>query len=317
MDNPYLERDVEAMRQAPSRDEAVIRFVDVDGLRLRTSVRGTGSPLLLLTGIGASLEVSAPLERALTPHGLQTVALDAPGTGESSRYGRPRRMPGLARTVEHTLDALGYDQVDVLGASFGGVLAQQLAHQAPERVRRLVLASTGCGVVGLGGVPGSPRALFALATPRRYESPDYYHRIAGTLYGGEARRDPDALPHGSIVRFSRAPSMRGYLDQLYAISFWTGLPWLWRLRQRTLVLAGDDDPIVPVINGRILSLVIPHARLEVIHGGGHLFLLERPTELAALIAAFLTAEDDDDLSRPPDQAPGSDFAQPLHEAVTR
>jgi pimeloyl-ACP methyl ester carboxylesterase len=51
-------------------------------------------------------------------------------------------MPGLARTLERTLDALGYDQVDVLGASFGGILAQQLAHQAPERVRRLVLAST-------------------------------------------------------------------------------------------------------------------------------------------------------------------------------
>jgi pimeloyl-ACP methyl ester carboxylesterase len=47
--------------------------------------------------------------------------------------------------------------------------------------------------------------------------------------------------------------MRGYLDQLYAISFWTGLPWLRRLPQPTLVLAGDDDPIVPAINGRILA----------------------------------------------------------------
>ena len=99
---------------------------------------------------------------------------------------------------------------------------------------------------------------------------------------------------GSIAPLSRAPSVLGYLDQLYAISFWTGLPWLWRLRQRTLVLAGDDDPIVPAINGRILSLVIPDARVEVIHGGGHLFPLERPTEMAALIAGFLTAEEADD-----------------------
>jgi poly(3-hydroxyalkanoate) depolymerase len=274
-----------------SRDEALIKFVDVDGLRLRISVRGAGSPLLVLTGIGASLELSAPVERPLTSHGVQTLALDAPGTGESSRYRRPRRMPGIARTLEHMLDALGYDRVDVLGVSFGGILAQQLAHQAPRRVRRLVLAATACGVAGLGGVPGSPRALLALATPRRYQSPDYFRRIAGALYGGEARRDPDAVLQGSIAPFSRAPSMRGYLDQLYAISFWTGLPWLWRLRQPTLVLAGDDDPIVPVINGRILAQVIPHARLEVIQGGGHLFLLERPTELAALIAAFLTAKE--------------------------
>ena len=285
--------------------EPRIRYVEVDGVRLRTSVRGTGSPLLLLTGIGASLELSAPLERALNSHGVQTIALDAPGTGESTRYQRPRRMPGLARTVERTLDALGYDRVDVLGVSFGGILAQQLAHQAPQRVRRLVLAATGAGVPGLGGVPGSPRALLALATPRRYYSPDYYRRIAGTLYGGQARRDPDALLHGSIARFSEAPSLRGYLDQLYAISFWTGLPWLRRLQQPTLVLSGDDDPIVPVVNGRILARLIPNARLEIVPGGGHLFLLERPTEHAARIAAFLTAEDGDDPARPPGRAQGT------------
>jgi poly(3-hydroxyalkanoate) depolymerase len=271
---------------------ADIRYVDVDGVTLRTSIRGVGRPLLLLTGIGASLGLSAPFEDALNPRGVQTIAVDAPGTGKSTRYRRPRRMPGHAHTFELLLDALEYEQVDVMGVSFGGVLAQQLAHQAPNRVRRLVLAATGPGVAGLGGVPGSPRAMLALATPRRYQSPDYFRRIAGAVYGGDARRDSDALLHGSLARFSEAPSMRGYLDQLYAISFWTGLPWLWRLSQPTLVLAGDDDPIVPTINGRILARVIPNARLEIIHGGGHLFVLERPTEIAALVAEFLAADRD-------------------------
>jgi poly(3-hydroxyalkanoate) depolymerase len=278
---------------SPAQDPH-IRYVDVDGTRLRTSVRGTGAPLLVLTGIGASLELSVPLELALNANGVQTLALDAPGTGKSPPYRRPRRMPGLARTVERTLDALGYERVDVLGVSFGGILAQQLAHQAPHRVRRLVLAATAAGVPFLGGIPGSPRALLALATPRRYQSPAYYRQVAGALYGGQARRDPDALLHGSIARFSEAPSLRGYLDQLFAISFWTGLPWLWRLRQPTLVLVGDDDPIVPVINGRILTRVIPHARLEIIQGGGHLFLLEQPTEISALVAEFLQREEDDE-----------------------
>ncbi|MGO9960291.1 MAG: alpha/beta fold hydrolase [Solirubrobacteraceae bacterium] len=269
-----------------------IRYVDVDGVRLRTSIRGVGRPLLLLTGIGAGLELAAPFEHALNPYGVQTIAADAPGTGASTRYRRPRRMPGLARTFELMLDALGYGQVDVLGVSFGGILAQQLAHQAPGRVRRLVLAATGAGVAGLGGVPGSPRAMLTLATPRRYQSADSYRRIAGALYGGQARRDPDALLHGSIAPFPEAPSVRGYLDQLYAIRFWTGLPWLWRLPQPTLVLAGDDDPIVPAINGRILASIIPNTRLEIIHGAGHLFLLERPIEMAALVADFLTVDSD-------------------------
>ncbi len=271
---------------APS-EEAVIRFVDVDGVRLRTSTRGTGPPLLVITGLGASLELAEPFERHVVARGLQTIGFDAPGVGESTGYRWPKRMPGVARTVERMLDELGHQQVDVIGVSLGGVIAQQLAHQAPDRVRRLVLVATGPGAVGLGGVPGSPRALLALATRRRYTSPDHYRSIAGDLYGGLARTDPDALLHGSVARFSEAPSLGGYLGQLYAISFWTGIPWLRKLRQPTLVITGDDDPIIPVLNGRILAHCIPNAQLHVVPGGGHLFLLEKPAETADLVANFL------------------------------
>jgi poly(3-hydroxyalkanoate) depolymerase len=273
---------------APSPDGAAIRFVEVDGVRLRASVRGDGRPLLLITGLGASLDLAQPFERELTARGMQTIAFDAPGVGQSTAYAWPRRMSGVARTVQRMLDTLGYDRVDVLGVSLGGVVAQQLAHQAPSRVRRLVLAATG---PGLGGVPGSPSVLLALATPRRYYQPDYYRSIAGRIYGGDARRDPDALLHGSIARFIERPSVRGYFGQLYAISGWTSLPWLRSLPQPTLVLAGDDDPIVPLINGRILARCIPDARLHVVPGGGHLLLMERPAQMAALVTDFLGASD--------------------------
>ena len=274
---------------APSPDQRTIRFVDIgaDGVQMRTSVRGSGPPLLLITGIGASLDLGAPFERELAARGLQVISFDAPGIGQSTPYTWPRRMPGIARTVERMLDALGYQRVDVLGVSLGGVIAQQLAHQAPARVRRLVLAATG---PGLGGMPGSPRVLLSLATPRRYYQPDYYRRIAGRVYGGAARRDPDALLHGSVARFIERPSLPGYLGQLYAISGWTSMPWLRSLRQQTLVLAGDDDPIVPLINGRILARCIPHAQLHIVRHGGHLFLLESPAEMAGLVAAFLSGD---------------------------
>lgn len=262
------------------------RHVDVDGVRLRVAIRGTGQPMLLLMGIGGNLEMWEPFEEALDGRAFQTITVDAPGTGGSTGYRFPRRMSGLARTLDQMLGALGYDRVDVLGVSFGGVLAQQLAHQAPERVGRLVLAATGAG---LGGVPGSPRVLWRLATPRRYSQPDYFRRIAGDVYGGAARRDPDATLHGSLARFARAPSPGGYLAQLYAIAGWSSVPWLHRLPQRTLVIAGDDDPIVPLVNGRMLSRLIPDARLHIVTGGGHLFLLERPAEIAALVTDFLTA----------------------------
>lgn len=262
-----------------------LREIEVDGIRLRVAIRGTGRPLLLLMGIGGNLEMWQPFEEALDGREIQTITVDAPGTGGSTGYRFPRRMSGLAQTMDQLLGVLGYDQVDVLGVSFGGVLAQQLAHQAPGRVRRLVLAATG---PGLGGVPGSPRVLWALATPRRYYQPDYFRRIAGRIYGGAARRDPDAMLHGSLARFAHAPSFSGYLAQLYAIAGWTSLPWLVRLPQPTLVIAGDDDPVVPPINGRILGRLIPGARLHIVPGGGHLFLLERPTEIATIVTEFLT-----------------------------
>jgi poly(3-hydroxyalkanoate) depolymerase len=270
----------------PSPD---IRFIDVDGVRLRTSTSGdagAGPPLLLISGIGASLDLAAPFQRALNGRGVRTISYDAAGAGQSTPYAWPRRMRGVARTVERLLDAFGHATLDVFGVSLGGIVAQQLAHQAPRRVRRLVLAATG---PGLGGIPGSPRVLWALATPRRYHQPDYYRRTAADVYGGAARRDPDTLLHGSLARFTHPPTMRGYASQLYAIAGWTSLPWLRQLRQPTLVLAGDDDPIVPLANARILAHLIPDAHLQVIPGGGHLFVLEDPAAIANDVAEFLAA----------------------------
>jgi len=265
-----------------------VRYVEVDGVRLRVAVRGTGRPLLLLMGIGGNIEMWGPFEDALDARAIQTITVDAPGTGESTAYRFPRRMSGLANTMALLIEELDYKQVDVLGVSFGGVLAQQLAHQAPELVRRLVLLATG---PGLGGIPGSPRVLWAMATPRRYYQPDYFRRIAGRVYGGAARRDPDAMLHGSLARFAHAPSFNGYLAQVYAISGWTSMPWLRKLPQPTLVVSGDDDPIVPLVNGRILAKLIPTARLHIVPGGGHLFLLEEPTGIATLVTDFLNEPD--------------------------
>jgi len=93
--------------------------------------------------------------------------------------------------------------------------------------------------------------------------------------------------HDDARRFAAPPSYAGYFHQLFALAGWRSLPWLHRVRHRTLVLAGDDDPIVPIINGFILAWRIPRAHLHVIRRGGHLFLLEEPEESAAIIAEFL------------------------------
>ena len=276
----------------PSGSDQRIRFVDVDGIRIRTAIRGEGRPLLLVMGIGGNIEMWEPFEHALEGSGIQTITFDAPGVGESTNWRRPRRMGALARTVDRLIGALGYETVDVLGVSFGGALAQQLARQSPDRVRRLVLAATAPGVPGLGGVPGRPSAMLALATPRRYYSPEYFRKVAPTLYGGRIRREPELMAEQAHARMTHPPSPRGYAAQLYAMSGWTNLPWLPFIGHPTLVMAGDDDPIIPLINGRILARLMPHARLEVITGGGHLFLLEEAERSAALVGEFLAQRRD-------------------------
>lgn len=167
-------------------------------------------------------------------------------------------------------------------------MAQQLARSAPERVAGLVLAATGPGV---GGIPGAPHILLSLATPRRYRDPEYYRQIAGRVYGGAARRDPVALLHAGPRNVAGPPSTWGYAGQLYGLAGWSSLPWLHRLPHPTLLMAGDDDPIVPVINSRLIAWRIQDSRLHVVPGGGHLFILERPAEVADLVRSFLKAAD--------------------------
>jgi poly(3-hydroxyalkanoate) depolymerase len=261
--------------------------VSVDGLRIRVSIQGRpdGHPLLLVNGIGAPLELWADFRRVLN---TETIAFDAPGTGGSATPRRPRTMWGLARAVSTLLDSLGYGSVDVLGISWGGGLAQHIAIVRRPRIRRLVLVCTG---FGLGSVPANPGAVLELLRPTRYSSPEHLARVGPELFGGEIRRRPEILREQATVRSLHPPSRRGYFYQLLAASTWASLPWLRLVRAETLVLLGADDPIVHVANGWILRGLLPHASLEIVPGAGHLFLLDQPDDAAAIVGAFLGAED--------------------------
>ncbi len=259
-------------------------FVEVDGVRMRVSIEGAGQgrPLLLLNGIGAGLELFAPFRSHLP--GVETIAVDIPGTGGSPATALPMRLCGFARLLVRLLDVLGYRSVDVLGISWGGTLAQELAHRYPERVGRLVLVATSPGMISL---PGKLRALLVMATPRRYYSPTYFEKVAPILYGGAARDRPELLRDQGHLRFIRPPSVRGYLWQIAAVTGWTSLPWLHKLRMPVLVMAGDDDPIIPLANAKLIAWRLPDATLEVVRGGGHIFLLTHAETVAPRIAAFL------------------------------
>jgi poly(3-hydroxyalkanoate) depolymerase len=262
--------------------------VDCGEVRLRYSVEGSGPPLLLTSGIGASLELTQPLRNALA--GRATIAWDAPGAGAS---GVPRRRPSLRRVAKYAvavLDELGFEQVDVMGISWGGLVSQELARRHPERVRRLVVAATGTGWTS---IPGDLRVLPILLHTRRYSSPHFLEEVGARLYGGDVRRDPEILRRQATLRLLHPPSSSGYRWQLLATAGWTSVHWLHTLPHRTLVLAADDDPISHLGNGRLLARLIPNAKLSVIDGGGHLFAITRPAETALLVERFLAEPEED------------------------
>src|ERR1700674_3131947 len=260
-----------------------ISSIDVDGQVLRVGIRrGVRStpPLLIFNGIGANLELVEPFAAAL--HDVEVVIFDIPGVGGSPAPILPYRFSTLALLAAKLMRRLGYDaQVDVLGVSWGGALAQQFAYLYPSRCRRLILASTSTGAIM---VPGKLSVLSKLIVPRRYTDPEYLQKVGGEIYGGAYRYNPQLLrEHG---RHIRPPRGRGYFYQLFAALGWTSLPWLGSLHQPTLIMHGNDDPIVPLINAKILAARIPKATLYVIDDG-HLFLISRAQEVAPVVGKFL------------------------------
>lgn len=268
-----------AAESGPSNREELIPVL---GQQIRVNVRaGVGVPLVLCNGIGASLEVLDPLVAQLDPH-TTVVRFDAPGAGGSPDSPLPYGFPYLATVLGQLLRKLGLPhRVDVLGLSWGGALAQQFAFQNPRRCRNLILVSTGTGALM---VPGRPSVLMKMITPRRFLDHNYAAGIAGDLYGGSVRRDP-TLVKRLFDRQLMAGSRVGYLHQLLAGSVWTSLFALPLVRQPTLIVAGRDDPIVPVINARIMNRLLPHSSLY-LHDGGHVDLIANAAELAPIVEEF-------------------------------
>jgi len=259
----------------------------VAGVDLHVDVQpGEGTPLLLCNGIGANLELLQPFVDGLTARRGRrppVIRFDMPGTGGSPTTRLPRRMPRLARMLADLVTGLGYDEVDVLGISWGGALAQEFARRNPRLCRRVVLCATSMGMVM---VPAKPSVLLTLASPLRYFGPARMRETAARLYGGGFGDDPGVAAH--FAASTRAPDPLGYYWQILAGAGWTSAYYLPRLRQHVLLIAGDDDPIIPAVNARLMAKLLRHGTVHIVRGGGHLALLTHAAELVPLIHDFVT-----------------------------
>jgi poly(3-hydroxyoctanoate) depolymerase len=266
-----------------------VSSVKLKGTELRTATRAGSRkrpPLVILNGIGAQLEALSGFTDVLNPE-IGVILFDIPGVGGTPRPALPLRLPDLALIMAELLRELGYDEADVFGVSWGGALAQEFAHTCPDVCRRLVLGSTAAGVMTM--VPGNPLTMMTAMNPLRFMQKDYVAQNAMRMYGGRLRENPEAL--GAISKHlmggdGGVVGMGAMMSQMMALMGWSSLPWLHRLQQPTLVIAGKDDPIVPPINGQLIASRIPNARLELVDCG-HLFVLTLADDIARMIDEFL------------------------------
>jgi poly(3-hydroxyalkanoate) depolymerase len=291
-----------------------LRSVAIGDQVLRTSIRrarrfragrASRTPLLLINGIGASLELLEPFVDQLDP-AIEVIRFDVPGVGGSPLPARPYRFTGMCALIARMLTELGYGTVDVLGISWGGGVAQHFAAVQRARCRRLVLVSTATGALM---VPARPSVLATMITPRRYTDRGYLEQHAARLYGGSARSDP-ARVAAAMNAHNRVGSPRGYVYQLLAGAGWTSLPFLPLLTQPTLIVSGADDPIIPLANARLIHRLIPNSTLHVFPGG-HLGLVTEAAHIAPVISQFLAAP------RPASSARSAKSAKPTEPARAR
>jgi poly(3-hydroxyoctanoate) depolymerase len=252
------------------------RLIGVDGRKLLVRRSGTGPPILLLTGMGMSLAAWAPFLRHL--RGFECIEVAVPGSGGTVARQPVLTMPKFAALARGLLDRLDIARADVLGLSFGGLVAQQLAYDAPTRVRGLVLASTSCG---LGGVPHNPAS--------------WWNAMLSGVWSPSGGQGPLrlALRWSQVVQrelgagWATGPRLGGLAEQIAAASLWSSLGWLPRLTQETLVITGTADALVPAANASILACRMPRAQIHRVHGGGHMCLLDRAAEVGPVVSAFL------------------------------
>ncbi|MEM9717255.1 MAG: poly(3-hydroxyalkanoate) depolymerase [Pseudomonadota bacterium] len=258
------------------------QFITIMGQKIRYAFFGDPKAertLLVFNGIGASLEAVAPVASHFQRTRILT--FDVPGVGGSPTPLVPYRFTWLARLSAQLLDALGIDEVDVTGFSWGGAAAQQFTYDFQDRVRTLTLCATSAGMVM---VPGNVDVLRKMATPKRYLDPSHMMNIAPDIYGGPMRANAQILKmHAASLK---AGDARGYAYQLMCGMGWTSWLWLPQIEVPTLLLMGEDDPLVPPINGKILRNRLPNAEM-IIMDCGHLFILSIPDETAARMEDFI------------------------------
>ncbi|MGA8027900.1 MAG: alpha/beta fold hydrolase [Bryobacteraceae bacterium] len=252
------------------------------GTKLYWEEHGRGTPILLIMGLSFTHEMWFRVLPWLGDR-YRLILFDNRGMGLSDCPKGPYSIRQMAADAGAVLDAAGVPAAHVVGASMGGMIAQEFVFQHPDRVLSLVLAcSTYSGMFGKWPhFNRRPRGIrWAKATRMEREN-----ALAALLYAESTPRE--RLQEDFEVRCQCRWSYRGFLNQLAGVLVWNSYRRLPRTKVPTLVLHGDEDHLIPPENGKVLASRIPGAQFHLLPKAGHILITDQPEACRDIILQFL------------------------------
>jgi 3-oxoadipate enol-lactonase len=259
-----------------------VPFIDSQGSRIYWDERSVGEPVLLIMGLGYPSDMWWRTRPVLDGH-YRTIVLDNRGSGRSDVPPGPYLIPQMAADAAAVLDAAGVEGAHVFGISMGGMIAQELALEFPERVRSLVLGCTAAG--GPTALRAEPEVTELLMN-RGAMTPEQ-SALAAIPYVYDRDTARDRIEEDLAIRRGWFPKPEGYVAQLQGILGWESYSRLPRLNVRTLVIHGETDRLVPLGNGELIAGRIPGAKLVRLPHASHIFPTDQTAAANGAILEFL------------------------------
>jgi pimeloyl-ACP methyl ester carboxylesterase len=254
-------------------------------VRLAYDVRGEGDPLLFIHGLGYDRVGWGPLP-GLLARDFHVITFDNRGVGESDVPEGPYSVAQMAADAIAVLDAAAIDRAHVFGASLGGFIAQELAISYPERVRKLVLASTAPGGPRMHPMPAAGLEAFS-RFPTMEREDGLRLMVENSLGQHGVSKRPELVEEIFAYRLERAPTLAGWQAQAAAGALFDAYDRAPQIAAPTLVLQGGADTVIDPRNADLLVELIPNATLEGIADRGHLMVWEEGERLAPIVKEFL------------------------------
>ena len=264
----------------------VMPKMKVDDIQIYCEVKGEGFPLVIITGLSGNIDWWHPRLIQELSKNFKTVMFDNRGAGRTDMSDRKCTIKLFADDTAGLMDALRISRAHVLGVSMGGMIAQELVLNYPEKVEKLVLYSTSCG--GAKSIPPSQEALGTLtADVDRLSREEVAKIIVPLCFTKDFVDDNPDFMELMTRQILKAPiSRRAFIQQLNAIMQFDTYDRLSQIKAPTLVLHGKQDILIPPENGSILAKAISNAKLVNFEKSAHL-LVEDMREVIHALTEFL------------------------------